>query len=182
QLDGIPARVAHREGSLDDAALPIDPADAAVVGVEQVDVARGVEGDAAVVGAGDREARLRGRSAVARETGRAVAGERRDRPVREVNAPDAHVVVNEKEIVPVGGDPRRIAELGRAGRTAVTGKALPALGPGDGPDDAVRTDLPNEISGVGEVDVAGAVEGDVVRKGDRSVERRTAVAARGVEV
>ena len=92
-----------------------------------------------------------------------------------MNAADAGHVLDEKEVVAVGGDPRRIADGAPARPRPLGGEAFRPRA-GDVVHDAVRRDLPDPVVRVGKVDVPRAVEGHVAGKGDGHVERRPSLA------
>lgn len=115
------------------------------------------------------ERRVRRRTAIAPYSGDAVAGDRRDDPVL-VDPADPLV----QGVGDVDGARRvdhhtvRLPDLGQAGKMFVAAVAGGA-GSGDGDDHAERVDLAHAVVvGVGDIDVAGRVDGD----GRRLVESR----------
>src|ERR1019366_9345319 len=130
-------------------------ADAMVVLVGDVQVAGGIHGDACGIvqlGAG-------GRAVVAAEACRPTTGHGRDHAVR--NLADAMVVlVGDVQVAGgIHGDARGIVQLGAGGRAVVAAEACRPTS-GHGRDHAVRNLADAMVVLVGDVQVAGGINGD----------------------
>ena len=175
----VPVHAAPR-GDLDPAGPGVEPEDAIVAGVTEVDVARGVDARRVC----PRHARFH-RGTRPEKEHVAVASERLDPAGREVEAPDAGVqrVGDHEPAVPVERDSSGPGERDLEGRPIAREPALPD--PGDRRDDLrLRIDAPeNVVRGVRDVQVALTVEGDLRgclqrgRRGGAAVSREARPAA-----
>src|SRR5204863_71959 len=141
---GYPRRPRHRA---DLVRRRIDPANDEVVLVGDEEIPSDVEGNAR----GEVELGRGGRATVAREAaGAAGPCDRADRTRRHMDlADDAVTPVGDEEVArPIDGDARRVVELGRLGRAAVTRETTDAAGPRHRADRARRrSDLADHAVG-----------------------------------